>query len=407
MTLLFIHHPTTPALSAAMAAAAVVLAAMAPAAHAQTGQPSAEGALSLGEGLLLYPNAKLSVGRDDNVRAAPSGAISATTTQLATGLRLEAKRGSSVYGLSYNGMYKRYSGLSADNTDDHAFLGTGAHVFSARSRLNWSLSHQDGFDERSEAQVASPEPDSWRSNNLNAVYSYGAAGAQGRMEAGVNLSRKRYQNNLTATEGSDFDTRQLSGRYFWRVMPRTYLVGEVRTAQTDYRVVTANKNNNNSDTRLLVGATWEATAKTAGSVRIGQQKKRFDLVGKPDASSATYEASVTWRPLTYSVWTLTANRSVEDALSTGDFNQTRNLSLSWAHQWNAQLGSRVSLTDTGANYVNSPRRDDTLTSSVGLSYRLGRRSTLGLDLAHTNRDSTLAANSFKRNTVLLSLGFAL
>lgn len=371
---------------------------------AQTGQATPDGALPLGEGVLLYPTVKLSVGRDDNVRAAPTGEISATTTKLAPALRLEAKQGNSLYGLSYNGVYTRYSGLSTDNTDDHVFGATGAHVFSVRSRLNWSLSHQEGFDERSEAQVASVEPDSWRSNNLNALYSYGAPGAQGRIEAGVNLNRKRYQNNLATTEAQDFDTQQLSGRYFWRVMPSTYLVAEVRTAQTDYRVGTAN---NNSDTRLLLGATWEATAKTTGSFRIGQQKKRFDLASKPGASSATYEASVTWSPLTYSIFTLTANRSVEDALSTGDYNQTRNLGLNWAHQWNAKLGSRVALTDAKANYVNSTRRDDTLTTSLGLTYSLSRRNTLGLDLVRTNRDSTLAANSFKRNTVLFSLSSAL
>ena len=36
---------------------------------------------------------------------------------------------------------------------------------------------------------------------------------------------------------------------------------------------------------VLAGATWEATAKTTGSVKLGQQKKNFDLGSKADADA--------------------------------------------------------------------------------------------------------------------------
>lgn len=358
----------------------------------------------LGEGVLLYPSVKLSAGRDDNVRAAETGALSATVTTLAPNLRLETQQRNSTYALIYDGAYTRYSGLNTDNTNNHDLKLTGAHEFSVRSRLNWSLGFQDRFDARADAAVPSTEPDNWRGSNLNSLYTFGAKGAQGRIEAELNLSRKRYQNNLATTVGSDLDTRQLAGRYFWRVMPSTYLVAEARAAVNDYRVGTAN---NNTDTRLLLGVTWEATAKTTGSFKLGQQRKDFDQVGKGDVSKSTYEASVTWSPLTYSVFTLTASRAAEDALSNGDYNQSRNLGLNWAHRWNSSLSSRVALTDAQANYFNSPRRDDTISASLGLSYDLSRRHSLGLDLVRTERDSTLSPNSYKRNTVFLSLRSAL
>ncbi len=110
------------------------------------------------------------------------------------------------------------------------------------------------------------------------------------------------------------NTQEVLGRYFWRVMPRTYLVAEARLGKADYRVNTAN---NNTDTRLLAGITWEATAKTTGQFKIGRQQKSFDNASKPDASGGTFETSVEWKPLTYSVFTLVANRSAADALVAG------------------------------------------------------------------------------------------
>ena len=249
------------------------------------------------------------------------------------------------------------------------------------------------------------EPDQWRGQNLSAVYSYGAPQAQGRIETGFSAARKRYQNNLTTTQNYDVNTQEVSGRYFWRVMPRTYLVAEARLGKADYRLNTAN---NNTDTRLLAGITWEATAKTTGQFKIGRQQKSFDNGSKPDTSGGTYEASVEWKPLTYSVFTLVANRSAADALVAGAaYIQNSSLGLTWSHQWSSVMSTRVGLSNQKADYINLARNDDTLTTSAGVSYSLGRRFALGLDLVRTDRDSTSAASAFKRNSVLVSINATL
>ncbi len=374
-------------------------------AHAQNTPPTPEGAVTLPGGVHAYPSVKLSVGHDDNVRAVNIGATSSTVTVLAPALRLEAKNRSGAYALSYSGTYTNYNSLSSDNTTNHNLGATGAHEFSARSRLNWSAGFQDAADPRADAVVFSAEPDQWRGQNFSAMYSYGAPQAQGRIETGFSAGNKRYQNNPETTKNSDVDTQEVSGRFFWRVMPRTYLVTEVRLGKADYRVGTTN---NNSDSRLLAGVTWEATAKTTGEFKLGRQQKRFDNASKPDTSGGTYEASVEWKPLTYSVFTLVANRSAADALVEGAaFIQNSSLGLTWAHQWSSAMSTRVGLSNAKADYVNLGRNDDTLTTSAGVSYNLGRRYVLGLDLVHTERDSTLRASAFKRSSVLVSINAAL
>jgi hypothetical protein len=403
------HTASTPASVSrlnAVVLSAIAAAAMAtPLAQAQQGVPTPDGAIKLADGVSLFPTVKLSVGHDDNVRAANTGATSSTVTVLAPALRLETKNKSGAYALSYNGTYTNYNSLSTDNTTNHNLGATGAHEFSARSRLSWSAGFQDSVDPRADAVVASAEPDQWRGQNLSAVYSYGAPQAQGRIETGFSAGNKRYQNNPETTKNSDVNTQEVSGRFFWRVMPRTYLVAEVRLGKADYLVGTAN---NNTDTRLLAGVTWEATAKTTGQFKLGRQQKSFDNASKPDTSGGTYEASVEWKPLTYSTFTLVANRSAADALVEGAaFIQNSSLGLTWAHQWSSAVSTRVGLNNAKADYVNLGRNDDTLTTNAGVSYSLGRRFVLGLDLVHTERDSTVTTNAFKRNSVLVSISAAL
>jgi len=389
---------------AAMAGVLTVLASASQMAWAQTGESTPERAIRLGDGVLLYPQVKLSLGHDDNVRSAASGALSANVTALAPAVKLEADSRTGTYTLNYAGVYTRYSGLSADNTENHDVSATGRHDFSARSRLNWGILFQDKYDPRADAAVQSAQPDRWQGNTLSALYGYGAKDAMGRIETEAALTRKRYQNNPLTTAISDLDSQQLAGRFFWRVMPRTYLVAEARAAVNDYRVGTTN---NNTDTRLLAGVTWEATAATTGTIKLGQQKKDFDNRARADASKATYEASVEWKPLSYTAFTLLANRAAQDSVTDGDYNMANSLALTWSHQWNQSLSSRVGLSTARAKYVNSDRVDDTTSASLGVLYGLGRHYTLGLDLVRTERESTLAPYNFKRNTVLLSVSAAL
>ncbi|WP_439114127.1 outer membrane beta-barrel protein [Hydrogenophaga sp.] len=404
------HPASSPVVSSGALTATRLVAALAlmgltaSLAQAQSATPKPDGALRVAEGVLAYPSVKLSVGHDDNVRASQDAAISATVTTLAPTLKLEAQNAAGLYSLTYAGTYARYSGSSEDNSNNHDLTAAGVHTFSARSRLNWSLAYQDRVDARGDAAVPTAEPDQWRGQRLNALYTFGAKQAQGRVETEYTFSNKRYQNNLANTAGSDVDTHQVAGRYFWRVMPRTYLVGEARLATNAYRV---NTTKDNTDTRLLVGATWEATAKTTGTAKLGYQRKNFDSTTLTDATGNTYEVSVEWKPLSYSSFTLSANRAVNDALGTGDFEKSNNLGLTWAHKWSTALSSRMSVNGAAVDFVNSTRQDDTLTTSLGLSYGLNRTYTLGLDLAHTKRDSTLATSNYKRNTVLVSVNAAL
>ena len=63
--------------------------------------------------------------------------------------------------------------------------------------------------------------------------------------------------------------------------------------------------------------------------------------------------------------------------------------------------------DSGAQAIEGARAVDPRLLEVARAYRLGRRYSLGLDVARTQRDSTVPSSNYKRNTVLLSLNATL
>lgn len=375
---------------------------------AQEGVPVPAGAMIIGEGLWLYPSVNAKLGYDDNVRATQTDTIGSSQFTLLPKLRAEAKTGATTYNLTYSGEYTGYGNSSEDNFNNHDLQATGAHTLDVRHRLNWSLGFQDRVDPRSEPGNTSPEPDQWRGTSATALYRFGAEGAQGRVEVEYGFNRKRYQNNPATAASSDTDGNRLVGRFFWRVMPKTYLVTEAAFGRNDYRSGNGSAtDNDNTDQRLLIGATWEATAKTSGTIKLGHQKKRFDGSGRTGASGFTYDAAVDWSPLSYSTLSFTAGRSADDSTSSGDYQKTQRLGVNWSHQWSSQWSSRVNLSQTSNKFVNDTREDDTLSSGLGLSYQFRRNIQLGLDYTHTRRDSTSVGADYKRNSVLFSVNAGL
>ena len=383
----------TTARSMLLSAVAMATASLAGAQNLTTAATSG-GAIKLSDGVLFYPAVTVSAGKNDNVTGVATGKISSTVVSAKPRMVAETKRRADRYTLVYEGDFTRYNSSRTDNFNNHTLEAAGDHVLGTRSRLGWAVNYLDKADPR---ETNSESLDTWRGLGARAVYRYGAQGAKGNLEAEYAYLNKRY-DSATANAG-DLDSNLVAGRYFWRVMPKTHLVAEARFGDNSYRVF---KQNSNTDTRLLVGLTWDATAKTSGSVKVGQQKRNY--AGKSDFSGGTYEAQVQWAPLTHSTFTLTARRSAEDSTDAGvQFQKTDSLSLGWNHQWNGRLASRVSVSDSNRTDVGATRQDHTLGTGLGLSYKLGRNYGLNLDYGYTDNDSSAANSTYKRNTFMVSL----
>ncbi len=353
-------------------------------------------------GVFVFPALLAGVGHNSNVQGINTGGLSSVLLTLQPRVVAELKKSGDRYTLAYNGNFTRYTSSSADNYNTHDLTLAGDNYFSARSRLGWSAGYVANADPRgSTSRVASAEPDRWHAPVLQALYVYGANGAQGRVEVDAALQAKRYDNNRTFTQASDVDIQSVSGRFFTRVMPKTTAVVELRHIKSDYKLAAAP--NDNGDTRLLLGVNWDAAAKTTGGFRVGHQSKNFSSATLRDVSGGTFEGFLKWSPLTYSVVDLTTGRAAADSTGVGDYVMNTSTSLVWNHKWKSYLSTRATLANIRADYVGAGRTDSTRNFGVGVFYEIGRNMRAGLEVANTRRSSNQSIYDFSRNTTFLSL----
>jgi hypothetical protein len=353
-------------------------------------------------GIFVYPDVIISYGNNDNLLGASNSELSTRFTSVATNLVAEVKNDGDRYTASYTGNYTRFDKSSADNFDHHAFAIAGDNTFTSRARLGWTAGYQASTDPRgSTDRTLSATPDKWHASSAAALFAYGAQGATGRFEVESFVQEKRYDNNRTVTAGGDLNLFNVAGRFLYRVAPKTSLLFELRNIKTDYQLSTST--NTNTDRRLLVGATWEATAATTGVIKIGRLKKDFDSNARADYSGLSWEGSVRWTPLTYSAIDVNTSRAPSDSTGVGDYILNRSESLRWTHQWSSFTTTKVNLGHVDSDYHGIDLQQNTKNYGVGISYAVRRWLNLSAELATTRRTSNVSTQEYKRNVFSLSL----
>src|SRR5690606_2828779 len=149
----------------------------------------------------------------------------------------------------------------------------------------------------------------------------------------------------------------------------TALLAEYRDRNVDYgtdplAVAGAPDSLDSDEQYFYVGASWEATAKTTGSIRGGRGEKEFDDIDRANGDVTSWEANIRWEPLTYSVVNLTASRRFDEAVGFGNAVLARTYSLNWQHSWNEQLRSTLSLGTTDSDHSGSLRSDTSDNASL-------------------------------------------
>ena len=362
----------------------------------------AKGAPIVNGGLYLYLDANLTMGSNSNVIGSSTNAISSSLYSLQPEMVAEVKNHGDRYTASYLGNYTRYTSDSADDFTHHEFKLAGDDIFDARTRLGWLVGYTDSSDPRGATnRTISAEPDQWHAPTAATLFSYGALDSMGRIELDASVFNKTYTNNRATTIGSDVDISTVSGRFFYRVAPKTSLLLELKEIKSDYDLT--DSPNSNTDRRIMVGATWTATAATTGSFKIGYSDKVFDAPGSVNYSGIAWEGQVRWMPLTYSTVDFLTSKSAADSTGLGDYVVNQNYSATWTHRWSNIVATHANLGLLKSNYVGADRQDNLRNIGVGVTYDLRRWLRLGAEVANTNLDSSVSDNNFKRNVVLFSL----
>ncbi len=140
-----------------------------------------------------------------------------------------------VIQLSYQGQIGRYTSSRDDDYVDNVSRAQFDMALDPHNFLRFGYDYVIGHDPRgSTDRPLSTNPDKYKRTNPYFTYALGAPGAQGRVEVYYSDPYVRYTNNRDVTTSADRDMQEYGGAFYWRVMPRTYVMAEARETNIRY-----------------------------------------------------------------------------------------------------------------------------------------------------------------------------
>ncbi len=357
-------------------------------------------------GIFIYPSVFVGLGHNDNLLGSQANQIKSSFVDVSPEIVAEMKNRGDRYTAAFSANAMEYDSSRNDNFVNHELRFAGDNYFSQRARMGWSIGHLGGIDPRGSTQrPTSDHPDRWSAPIAEGRFIYGTPSSSGRFEFDANYISKRYDNNRSYTELADVDRAEVVGRFFYRIGARSHALIEVRDAEIDYR--SAFSTDDSTERRYYVGLTWEATAATTGSIKVGKMTKDFKQAGRDGFSGGSWEAAIRWMPLTYSAFDLSTSRATADPTGYGSYIINTGTTLGWSHKWTSYVGSRVGFGSLRSQYVNTERVDTTRTWGAAVTYDVLRWMTIGLDYSNVDRSSTDPTAKFRRNIVMFTINMTL
>jgi hypothetical protein len=354
--------------------------------------------------LTLRASTQLGVGYNDNVALTRTNKISSVVYTLSPSFAVGLEGSLARYYFMYRGNYGRYISSSTDNYEEHDFVLSAANSWTTRFRSLFTYEHLRGHNPRGTI-VGSSTSERWILRSLRGAVSYGAEGAQGRIEVDAALNQLRIRDNPATTAPREYDSAEIGGTFFYRIAPKTRALVQVRRSDVNHD---ADRTLDNIEMQYFGGLAWEALPTLEGSVRLGYMTKDFSAPQREDFSGPSYEALLLWAPRTYSTFELLARRMFAEPHEPGSTFVVNNVgSLSWNHVWPRAVRSTATYTIGRVEHEGIDRTDTYQGVSIKVSYGLRRWLRAGVEYRHDLRDSTPSALDYRRNLTFITLEGAL
>jgi hypothetical protein len=377
-----------------------------------------KGLLALGvAGLLplaqaeVSPSVQVEQKYNDNIYKASNNEVNSWITTVRPGVSVSTQRGGSEFELGANTEAGYYTADTRNDYIDWSGYGSANIELDKRNQVGvlvkQSHKHDDigsGASEGAATLQASPDEYDQLDGDMN--YTFGAKDAKGRLVLRNIYMDKDYTNNPENTKVLDRSDNEYRATTYLRVAPKTSLLLEGREKTIDYnRDNDAGSLPDSDETRAFVGAEWEATAKTTGSVRLGHTRKDFDAAAMTDYSLPSWEAIIDWSPRSYSTFTLDSSQGAMEATSGRTFIFRTSNKLDWNHKWSSHLSSNAFLQGYKDEYKGTARQDYVEAVGAGLTYRMTDQLDLSTKYTYEDRESSNVGLDAVTNTVLFGLNW--
>lgn len=357
--------------------------------------------------MTLFPTFGFSYGHTNNVFLTSTEAqkLSSNYTVFSPGIRLESEGEKTDFSAQYDYNKTIYNSNSKYNFDRHNLSAHLGYTASSRSRAELSVEYVNATDrigtgnQQGDLINLGLDPDEWHSFGVGGKWHYGGVGAKGAIDLELGTLNRQYDNNRDFTRTRDRRTNYFGATYSHAVSPKTNLLAQFKRSNIDYDVATLD----NSETRLMFGAEWQATGKTSARALVGYLEKDFDNPIHDDFSGVAVEVGATWSPRSYSIFDLSLARETDETNGNGSYVVRNSADLGWTHFWKDRFSTTANIGISDENYKENARDDSLNYYGLSAKYQFTDWLMSGLGYRHSNRTSTLQDFEYKDNSLLFTL----
>lgn len=296
-----------------------------------------------------------SYGTDSNVthQVDDNNAIESDYWSVSPQLKAIGERGEDQYLLLYQGDFNRYENSSPDDSERHFMMFDGYWRYGLRHGLKWNVQQSygeeqrglgltEGFNQSQMNQYGFGEDGAQYSQfNTSLRYSYGAPKGRGKLDVMLQTKSFDYENtDQISTANRDFYQYVIEQQW----QETTGLIELFDQYSDDsrfrYSFITnrrryqANSKKDSNEYYLMFGIKSVRSGKTTFEADVAALYKTFP---ENDSSQsflgANWDASVEWKPLRHSIWTIHTAQRVKDPRQEGGYILDGTYGISWEHHW--------------------------------------------------------------------------
>ncbi|USE35311.1 hypothetical protein [Endozoicomonas sp. SCSIO W0465] len=363
----------------------------------------------------VTPMAALAIGHDDNIFREGEGELadkSSTVVDVDASVAFKAQQGMSTYEAKLAAKNTSFTSVSDANFTDYGVTGLIHQEFNSRNRLDVDFDLGRYHDAGSTVDGAdNKEAPEFTRTKGGLKYGFGSTQAMMRADLFGNYNKQTYQEAAGEKEGSDRKSVEYVTTVFYRFMPKTDALVEIKQRELDY----TNEQGAGYDiTSYLVGLSWEATAKTSGYAKLGRRYRDTSASDVDRQGYTGWEMGVSYMPVDHSVFQLSTSRDYgleSENPQTADFTQGTTSSVSWNHQWTGKISTNANYSFTDEEVQNRfgvSQKDRTI-NQFGLSVNWNVMRNVTVSLAYENSDRDESArqvavdeDGYQRNVYMLS-----
>jgi len=342
----------------------------------------------------LEPELGLELRYDDNIFKSATSVRSSVITVISPKLVLSAEPSKHRFAFEYQGDFAKYADSSPDDYEDHRLEVSAELNFSRRTKLEMIGSYDDAHDDRGTgltegfdpALNVPPSPDEYELRKGLGRFTWGSGVSKGRLVFEGGSSKLKYTNNLDRTRFFHRTDVYGDAAFYYSVAAKVSLLFDARLTDIDYPIDGPFQESLNSrEYRYLVGVTWDRSAKTKGTIRVGYVEKKFAQSTRGNFSGPSWEVDLRWSLRSYSHIDVQTARYPSETNGGGDFVENTLYSVAWEHEWGARVKSRLAASDLDRDYLGSSlNREQQLTQyRFSLSYQMRRwlEWTVGVEVS--------------------------